>query len=255
MAVPLAVPASGRPHGPVARRGTRAVPRAGLVGRRPELVPVLATMAAWAYLVLLAPDHSGHLGPTGAGTGPAPAPGAGQLAVLAAMTVAMTGLLAVPGARSAVFASLWSRRRRAVTLFLAGFVLPWTAVVVGLHAVAVLLARLVEPPAAGGVLLALCALAQLRPQRRLRVAECDRPMRIRPYGRAADLDCARFGVVSAGRCARLCALPMAAMLALPAGLWLTAALAALALAERVSRRPRPVAAALCYAALAVAALA
>jgi hypothetical protein len=113
----------------------------------------------------------------------------------------------------------------------------------------------VAPPAAGGALLAGCALAQLHPRRALRAADCDRPMRIRPYGRSADLDCARFGVISAARCARLCALPMLAMLSLPASLSLTAALATLALGERVSRRRWPVPAALSYAALAVTALA
>lgn len=254
MAVPLAVPASGRSGARVVRRETRALPRAGLVGRWPELVPVTATLAAWTYLVLVTPDHSSHLGWAAAGHSAA-ARGAGQLADLTAMTVAMTGLLAVPAARTAVFASPWWRRRRAVTLFMAGFVFTWTAVVLGLHAVGVLLSRLTEGPAAGGALLALCALAQLHPRRSLRAGECDRPMRIRPHGRSGDLDCARFGVVSAARCARLCTLPMLAMLSLPAGLWLTVALAALALGERLSWRRWPVCTALLYSALAVAALA
>lgn len=225
------------------------------MGRWPELVPVTATVTAWAYLALVAPDHSGHLWWAGATGRPAPLPGAGQLAQLTVMTIAMTGLLAVPGVRTAVFTSPWWRRRRAVALFVAGFVLPWTAVVVGLSELGVVLSGVVAPPAVSGALLALCALAQLHPRRSLRVAECDRPMRIRASGSSADLDCARFGVVSAARCVRLCALPMLAMLSAPASLWLMAALAALPLGERVSRRRWPVLTAVSYAALAVAVLA
>lgn len=234
----------------VAPRVTRGAPRAGLVGRWPELVPVTATVAAWAYLALAGADHSGHLG-----WAEAPLPGAGQLAHLTAMTIAMTGFLAVSGARTAVFASPWWRRRRAVTLFVAGFGLMWTVVVLGLAELGLVLSGVVAPPAAGGALLALGALAQLHPRRSVRVADCDRTMRIRASGPSADLDCARFGVVSAARCVRLCALPMLAMLSMPASLWLMAALAALPLGERLSRRRWPVLAALAYAALAVAVLA
>src|SRR5829696_2515424 len=253
----LAVSTPAGTGGQVARWSTRPVPGAGLLGRWPELVPIAATAAAWACLALTGPAtqpgaaHAGraHAGPLAA------LPGAGGVVHLVAMTVAMTGLLAVPGARTAVFASSWWRRRRAVTLFVAGFFLAWTAAVLGLHAVAVALSVLAEPAAAGGALLAGCALAQLHPRRSRRAAECDRTMRIRPYGRSADLDCVRFGVVSVARCTRLCALPMLAMLLLPGSLPLTAALATLALVERVSRRRWPVPAALSYAALAVTALA
>jgi len=218
-----------------------------VVGRWPELVPATVTAAAWAYLVLAGPRaHAAHAGPL---------PTAGGVLGLAAMTLAMTGLLAVPGAGTAVFASPWWRARRSVTLYVAAFAGAWTAIALGLHALAAVLGWLVEPAAAGGALLAAAALAQLHPRRALRAGDCDRPMRIRPYGPAADLDCARFGAVSAGRCARLCGLPMLAMLALPASLPLTAVLAALALAERVARRRWQVPVALSYAALAVAVLA
>ena len=61
------------------------------MGRWPELVPVTATVTAWAYLVLVAPDHAGHLWWAGATGRAASLPGASQLAHLTAMTIAMTG--------------------------------------------------------------------------------------------------------------------------------------------------------------------
>ncbi len=79
-------------------------------------------------------------------------------------------------------------------------------------------------------------------------------MRLRPTGSEADVDCARFGVLTAGRDVRFCALPMLAMLAadqLPVGLLVMAAVTALALTDRVTAGRRRILIAAAYAALAV----
>jgi hypothetical protein len=72
---------------------------------------------------------------------------------------------------------------------------------------------------------------------------------LRPNGFDADIDCARFGVLSACRGLRLCALPMLAMLALPASLLLMALITAISLTERITQGRHRFAVSACWAAI------
>jgi hypothetical protein len=70
----------------------------------------------------------------------------------------------------------------------------------------------------------------------------------------ADLDCARAGLIAALWCARLCAVPMLAMLVEPGWWWMMALLTAIGLAERIGAPRGRIPVSLAYAALSVAIL-
>jgi hypothetical protein len=201
--------------------------RRGLLTRGPEAVPVLATAVAWAAVLLVTGGHGGA-GHTHGAVLPWAAPGA-----TAAMVVATTGLLAAPGARTVAVCSPWWGGRRAVVLFVGAYAGAWLALAAALAVFVAAFTWAVPGPAVASLLLLAAGFTQLDPGRARLVAECGRTPRIRPPGRGALRDAAAFGARSAGRCARLCALPMLAMLALPGAHLLMAALAALAVADRV----------------------
>ena len=77
-------------------------------------------------------------------------------------------------------------------------------------------------------------------------------MRLRGTGPDANVDCARFGVLTAARGGRLCALPMLAMLAVPSSLLVMAALTALSVSDRVTQGSRRLVIAVLYVILAAA---
>jgi len=223
----------------------------GLLARRPEVVPVGATVLAWAALTAEsvgwwingtgAAGHAGHEVFTPAG-----------IVMVAAMTVAMMGPLSVPGVRTVAFTSLWWRAGRASLWFFAAFIATWTVIAACLATIASTLDGVLGTAAtAAGVLVLFCALAELDPGRAVRMKSCDRPMRLRGNGFDADVDCLRFGLLSAGRGVRLCALPMLAMLALPGSLLLMALLTGLTVADRVTEGRRWLLLAALYAVLGV----
>lgn len=251
--------------GPTAPRQRRP----SLLARRPGTLPIVVAAMGWAVLVVAEP---GVLGPWGSGqavAGPTVSVhaggGHGSLFTLAGiahasvMTVAMMAPFALSGVRTAAFTSLWWRAGRAAAIFLAAFLLTWTVIALCLDAVATAwttwLGSALGSAATGtAALLAVCALAQLDPTRPERVKRCDRGMRLRPAGSDADVDCARFGVLTAGRDVRFCALPMLAMLAadqLRVGLLVMGAVSALALADRITAGRRWLLIAAAYTALAV----
>ena len=251
--------------GPTAPRERRP----SVLARHPGRLPIVVSAIGWAVLVVAQP---GLLEPWGSGQALSDQTasdqalsvhaggGHGSLFTLAGiahatvMTVAMMAPFALSGVRTAAFTSLWWRAGRAAAIFLAAFLLTWTVIALCLDAVATAWTTWLGSAATGtAVLLGVCALAQLDPTRPVKVKRCDRGMRLRSTGSEADVDCARFGVLTAGRDVRFCALPMLAMLAadpLRAGLLVMAALSALALADRITAGHRRLLIAAAYAALA-----
>jgi len=236
----------------VARVRTPASP--GRLARRPEAVPLAATALAWVALLAISPlgwwmlrgadpadvGHAGHGGvftPSGLG-------------MLALMTTAMMAPLAIPGVRTVAFTSLWWRAGRAALWFFAGFILTWTVIAIVLAPFAETLGGLLGAPAtAAGVVLLLCAVAEFDPRRDDLARSCDRPTRLRANGFDADVDCARFGILSACRGVRLCGLPMLAMLALPSSLLLMALITAVSLTDRITQSRHRVAVSACWTAI------
>lgn len=234
---------------------TRRRRRPSRLASRPQTLPIVATVLAWAVLVVShsAVTGSDHSGASDAAHGSVFTPaGIGHVA---AMTVAMMATFALSGVRTAAFNSLWWRAGRAAAVFLTAFLLTWTVIALCLAAVATAWTTWLGSATIGtAALLAVCALAQLDPTRPERAKRCDRPMRLRAGGPDADVDCARYGVSTACRHVRFCALPMLAMLALPGHLLMMAAVTVLALADRVTDGRRRLVIAAAYTALAVALL-
>jgi hypothetical protein len=174
------------------------------------------------------------------------------LAMVALMSVAMMGPLAVPGVRYVVSNSLWWRAGRAGLWFFGAFITTWAVIALCLQPVAELLAGVFgSASVAAGLLALVCALAQLDPRRAGRSATCDSPMRLRARGSDANTDCARFGLLCAARGFRLCALPMLAMFALPASLLVMASLTAFTVTDRVTQGRRRILIATLYTGLGV----
>lgn len=228
---------------------------ASLLARRPEIVPVAATVLAWAALIADSPavgwsatgaSMAGHGAHGGVFT-------ASGVAMVAAMTVAMMGPLAVPGTR-AVARRLPTGSAGAILGFFASFVLAWTAIALGLATVAETLAGVLgSAVVAAGVLTLGCTVAQFDPGRSGAHRDCDRPdQQVIPSGPVVES--ARFGMSCAGRGFRFCALPMAAMLALPGSLPFMAVLTVLVVADQFTEGRHRVVIAVLYAFLGIALL-
>lgn len=213
-----------------------------LLARRPDVLPVAAAVAAWVALAgsstptawtdLTGALSAGHLGHGSVFS-------ASGLAMVAVMTVAMMAPLSIAGVRTVAATSLWWRAGRAVTWYFVTFIAAWTVIAICLAPIATALAGLFgSPDTAAGILVLACAIAQFDPHRADLTKSCDRPMRLRANGSDANVDCARFGLLTAARGVRLCALPMLAMLAVPASLVVMAVLTALSVADRVTQGAR-----------------
>ena len=228
---------------------------ASLLARRPEIVPLTATVLAWAGLIADSPtvgwsatgsSIAGHGAHGGVFT-------ASGVAMVAAMTVAMMGPLAVPGA-GGVARRLPTGAAGAIVGFFAAFVLTWTVVALCLATVAETLGGVLgSAVVATGVLTLGCAAAQFDPRRSGSFAGCDRP-NPQGDGSGAFVDSARYGMSCAARGFRLCALPMLAMLALPGSLPFMAVLTVLVVADRFSEGRHRLAIAVLYALLGIALL-
>jgi hypothetical protein len=222
-----------------------------LLAGRPEIVPIASTLLAWAALAAMLPVSS-WIALGGALPGQPPGMPAGHgiftpsgLAMVAVMTVAMMAPLAIPGVRTTAFTSPWWRAGRASVVFFTAYIATWVVFAICLAPVAETLTGVLgSAELAAGVLSLACALAQLDPRRTDLSRSCDRPTRLRG-GADANTDCARFGLLTAGRGFRLCALPMLAMLAVPSSLLVMALLTAVAVTDRVTQGSRrlPIAAA------------
>jgi hypothetical protein len=241
------VPARGRRAATPAEPAVAVTTRGrgpGLLARRPDILPMGATAAAWSALAILTPypawlglsaaptaisqhgAHGGMFTPTG-------------MAMIALMSLAMMGPLAIPGVRYVAANSLWWRAGTATWWFFGTFIATWTVIAACLQPFAELLAGVVGSASkAAGLLTLACAIAQLDRRRAVRSSACDSPMRLRARGSDAYTDCARFGLLCGARGFRLCALPMLAMLAVPTNLLVMALLTAFTVADRVTQGRR-----------------
>lgn len=220
----------------------RALTRRTLV-RRPE--SWVYAVAAGAALVLLlsaalpsgaASAHVHHHGAS-----PKVASGVGQLldewGGWMLMVLAMMLPVVAPDAQRVAMRSLWHRRHRAITCFLAGYLAVWAVLGACFVVVAVVAARVYEGPGvAAAALVAAAAWQVSRPRRRV-MRRCGslRPSAIR--GWQADRGCAISGSLVGLRCAFTCGPVMLAM-AVGHSLLLMAGLTALLLSER-ARGPNP----------------
>jgi hypothetical protein len=217
--------------------------RRAVVTRHPPALPLAVTAVGWAVLLLLG-EHGG----TGAGLHTVGLhtvePHVLDPVATAAMVVATMGPLAMPGTRTVAGCSIWWGGRGPVGAFVGAFLGRWLLLATGLAVAGAAVTWALPASLVAGLALAAAGAAQLDPARARLLAACARPMRIRASGAGALRDAARFGWSSAASCARTCALPMIAMLALPAAhpaaLAVMAALMALALLDRAvhpARRP------------------
>jgi hypothetical protein len=224
-----------------------------LLARRPEVIPIAATVVCWAALIAVSPtvgwsttgtSIAGHGTHGGVFT-------ASGVTMVAAMTVAMMGLLAAPGAR-AVATRFPTRVGGPLGWFFTAFVLTWTIVGLCLATVAETLAGVLGSAAtAAGILTVLCAVAHFDPGRQNAFRACHRSVQAPGNGSGAFVDSARFGISSAASGVRLCALPMLAMLALPGSLPVMALLTVLVVADRFTECRHRVVLAVLFAALGI----
>ena len=158
------------------------------------------------------------------------------LTMVAAM---MAPLLAGPLGHVAV-RSFEARRGSAIGLFLIGYAASWAAafvliliLIIGLRSAGISLAG----PGAALVYL-LAAFWQGTDAKRGALFRCHRPIDLRPFGRSADLDSLRYGLVHGRHCVAACWALMAAPILAGHDLGAMAMLSAIVFAERHERRPQ-----------------
>ena len=150
-----------------------------LMWRYPEWWSVALSIAAW-IAILSMPRHS-----------PSHQSTATNLVVWLLMVVAMMFPLVIAQVRQAAFHSLWSRRHRAIGLFLAGYVVTWLA----FGALVIFVqGQLAIDARASAIIAILIAVAwQASPWKRRALGNCHRIMPLAPRGWRANWDCLSFG--------------------------------------------------------------
>ena len=118
------------------------------------------------------------------------------------MVAAMMFPLVVGQVRQTAFHSLWTRRHRAIGLFLTGYVVPWLA----LGALVILIqGRLAIEARAFAIMAIVIALAwQVSPAKRRALRDCHRVMPLAPRGWRANWSCVRFGWRIGAACVCAC---------------------------------------------------
>lgn len=156
------------------------------------------------------------------------------------MSFAMMMPIALPALRHVSLNSLRVRRRRAVTLYVASYLLVWLLVGVGAVAVAVT-ARAAGLTGAQltALTLATAAAWQLTQVKRRAMLLCRQTVPLPPQGWRADAACVRFALVQGTRCAKSCWPVMLLMAVAPHTVTLTVVLTLVIFAEdRLSIRHR-----------------
>jgi predicted metal-binding membrane protein len=207
-----------------------------LAWRHPEWWVYAVAAGAWAALAVAAlPDataHAGHVHPAGDGA-------TSGLPHAALMSLAMMAPLAAPAARYVATTSFRSRRQRALVTFLAGYLATWTVVAAAIAVVVAAVTDAAGAAAAGAIAVGLAGAWQLARPKRSALARCRRAASVAGEGWRATRDCARFGVVHAGRCTVTCGSLMAAAAALGHSLPVMAVVFGLQVHERAARAYRP----------------
>jgi predicted metal-binding membrane protein len=160
---------------------------------RPEWPVTAGVGAIWISLVTMqwSGSHALHALP----------PIAGWMLMSAAMMVPTV----LPALRHLAFNSLRVRRRRAMLVFLAAYLLAW--MVFGVAALAADRALRSAGAATTPLLVACLLLAaawQLTPIKRRAIIGCRRSVPLPPTGWKADEACARFAIWQAGHCMVVC---------------------------------------------------
>lgn len=161
-----------------------------LTWRHPEWWSVALSIAAWIAL-LSTPRHSLSHRST-----------ATNLLSWLLMVVAMMFPLVAVQVRQTAFHSLWSRRHRAIGLFLGGYVVPWLA----FGALVILIQRELAIDARASVIITIViAVAwQMSPSKRRALRNCHRVMPLAPHGWRANWSCLKFGWRIGAACVCAC---------------------------------------------------
>lgn len=157
------------------------------------------------------------------------------------MVIAMMFPLVVGSIRTTADRSLWSRRHRAIAIFLAGYLATWLAagMAVYLAVEAVDLSRPVPPSLLGAVAFAAAAAWQFAAPKWRAVRACHRSGRLAPRGWRADCDCARYGWTVGWQCVISCGPLMLAVQLTSHAVPIIASISALTVFERYAGKPMP----------------
>lgn len=158
--------------------------------RHPEWWSVALSIAAWIAL-LSTPRHSLSHRTTAA-----------NLSSWFLMVVAMMFPLVIGQVRQTAFHSLWSRRHRAIGLFLTGYVVPWLAC--GALVILIQDELPVDARAAAIIAIAIAVAWQVSPPKRRALRNCHRVMPLAPRGWRASWSCVRFGGQIGAACVCTC---------------------------------------------------
>lgn len=154
------------------------------------------------------------------------------------MILAMMLPLQTEAIRHVAYSIPWYRRKRAIALFLVGYVLLWLFLGVAIRlagiGVGILLPSLgtnIEPlmPAVGFAIAAAWACHPARLQARF---SCGGTIPLRAMGFMAYVDCLRYGLIMGWACLRTCWAPMAALMIAHHGVGMMAMVAGLLIYER-----------------------
>ncbi|HEU0016155.1 MAG TPA: DUF2182 domain-containing protein [Longimicrobium sp.] len=192
-----------------------------------------AASAAWVWMLALpdpqarAHSHAGH------GTS-----GGHELLGLGLMVVGMMLPLTVPSVRYAAHSRL-RRTNCAIAAFVAGYLAVWMAAMAVLAAAWQAVAALGGGTGAAIGMIAAAVLWEAAPPKRDALRRCRLTPPLAPRGWRADADCVRFGARTGARCVAACWALMAACVAFAHSLPVMAALFAIQLSGRYSRRASP----------------
>lgn len=200
--------AEGTPPRRIARkanaRGPRTLRRLRRLGsRHPEWWMLPAAAAAWVFLAARPHPHAHH---------GAPAHGGADALGLSAMVVAMMLPLVIADVRHAARFSPWRRRHRAVAAFMAAYLTVWMLAMLVIDAGWRWAASRVESATAAVCVTLAAALWEIVRANRHAGSH---PHAATPATRAwrTDVECARAGAITGGRCVGACWALMAACVA------------------------------------------
>jgi predicted metal-binding membrane protein len=166
-----------------------------LTATHPAWWCVAMSAAAWIFMAVHAVQHWGH---THHHHMTLPV----ELFHWALMIAAMMIPLILDPLQTAAFRSLWSRRHRAMALFLVGYFAPWVAA--GLPAALLHSLPKAHSRAAAAVVFGVAAFWALSLVRRRALIACHRTIPFAPTGLRADLDALRFGGIIGIACVVTC---------------------------------------------------
>lgn len=228
--------------------------------RRPEWTAAAIAASGWAVVgtTLYYRSHGGHEQHSHSHHDLASASlSSPDLAAWTVMVVAMMVPAALPAIRSIALASLWSRRQRAIAVFLGSYLAVWLA----FGAIAVQAGEAAGALVDGSeatmlaLALALAAAWELTPQKRRALRACHVIVPPPPHGWRADAGCARAGLIYGRGCVLSCwALMLPMVVGGHASMPLMALLAGIVAAQKLLVRGPELGVPACAAILAVCAL-